>query len=110
LKSFDPDPVTGKPILLKDGRFGPYVTDGSTNATVPRGTPLDSVDFEIAAQLIAEKRAKGPSPARAAKKKSSAKKPAKRNGSPVKKPKKSTPSKSGVPAKSTQFESSPESK
>jgi len=82
LKTFEADPVSGKPILLKDGRFGPYVTDGEVNATVPRGLPLEELDFEQAVQLIADKRAKGPAPKRtaskkpAAKKKAAAKKPA----------------------------------
>ena len=67
LKEFDADPVSGKPLKLKDGRFGPYVTDGETNATVPRGEDPMEVDFDRAVQLIADKRAKGP-----------AKKPAKR--------------------------------
>ena len=60
LKEFDADPVSGKPIKLKDGRFGPYVTDGETNATVPRGEDAMEVDFDRAVQLIADKRAKGP--------------------------------------------------
>src|SRR5690606_8435867 len=62
LKEFDADPVSGKPIKLKDGRFGPYVTDGETNATIPRGESVDDIDFERAVQLIADKRAKGPAP------------------------------------------------
>ncbi|KGA04878.1 MAG: DNA topoisomerase I [actinobacterium acMicro-4] len=74
LMTFEADPVSGKPILLKDGRFGPYVTDGEINATVPRGMPIDQLDFEQAVQLIADKRAKGPAPKRAAKKKAPAKK------------------------------------
>ncbi len=64
LKEFDADPVSGKPIKLKDGRFGPYVTDGETNATIPRGESVDDITFERAVQLIAEKRAKGPAPKR----------------------------------------------
>ena len=64
LKEFAADPVSGKPIKLKDGRFGPYVTDGETNATIPRGENVDDVDFERAVQLIADKRAKGPAPKR----------------------------------------------
>ena len=67
LKEFDADPVSGKPIKIKDGRFGAYVTDGETNATIPRGETVDEVDFDRAVQLLADKRAKGP-----------AKKPAKR--------------------------------
>jgi DNA topoisomerase-1 len=65
LKEFDADPVSGKPIKLRDGRFGPYVTDGETNATVPRGENAMDVDFERAVQLLADKRAKGPAPKRA---------------------------------------------
>lgn len=60
LKEFDADPVSGKPIKLKDGRFGPYVTDGETNATVPRGEEPMEIDFDRAVELIADKRAKGP--------------------------------------------------
>lgn len=60
LKEFDADPVSGKPIKIKDGRFGPYVTDGTTNVTVPRGTEPTSVTFDQAVEMLAVKRAKGP--------------------------------------------------
>ncbi|QDZ16358.1 type I DNA topoisomerase [Humibacter ginsenosidimutans] len=60
LKEFEADPVSGKPVRVKDGRFGPYVTDGVTNATIPRGESVDEIDFERAVQLLADKRAKGP--------------------------------------------------
>ena len=60
LKEFEADPVSGKPIKVRDGRFGAYVTDGDTNATIPRGEDLDDLDFERAVQLLADKRAKGP--------------------------------------------------
>jgi DNA topoisomerase-1 len=60
LKEFEADPTSGKPIKLKDGRFGPYVTDGETNATIPRGEDAMEVTFERAVQLLADKRAKGP--------------------------------------------------
>jgi DNA topoisomerase-1 len=72
LKEFDADPVSGKPIRIKDGRFGPYVTDGVTNATIPRGEEVETVDFDRAVELLADKRAKGPA------KKAPAKKPAAR--------------------------------
>ena len=62
LKEFDADPVSGKPVKIKDGRFGAYVTDGETNATIPRGEDVEAVDFERAVQLLADKRAKGPAP------------------------------------------------
>lgn len=76
LKEFDADPVSGKPIKLKDGRFGPYVTDGETNATIPRGESVDAVDFARAVQLIADKRAKGPAPKRTASRRAPARKSA----------------------------------
>jgi len=60
LKEFDADPVSGKPIKVRDGRFGVYVTDGETNATIPRGEDVDGLDFDRAVQLLADKRAKGP--------------------------------------------------
>jgi DNA topoisomerase-1 len=60
LKEFDADPESGKPIRVRDGRFGPYVTDGVTNATIPRGEEIEAIDFERAVQLLADKRAKGP--------------------------------------------------
>ena len=62
LKEFDADPTSGRPIRIKDGRFGAYVTDGETNATIPRGEDVESVDFERAVQLLVDKRAKGPAP------------------------------------------------
>ncbi|HEY2643902.1 MAG TPA: type I DNA topoisomerase, partial [Galbitalea sp.] len=71
LKEFDADPESGKPIRIKDGRFGAYVTDGTTNATIPRGEDIEDIDFERAVQLLADKRAKGPA-------KPKAKAPAKR--------------------------------
>ena len=83
LKDFEqPDPVSEKPIRIKDGRFGAYVTDGTTNATIPRGETVEDVDYDRAVQLLADKRAKGPvvkkKPAakKAAAKKPAAKKPA----------------------------------
>lgn len=78
LKEFEADPTSGKPIKLKDGRFGPYVTDGETNATIPRGENAEEVTFERAVQLLADKRAKGPAPKRktAARKTTTTRKPA----------------------------------
>ena len=64
LKEFDADPESGKPIRIKDGRFGVYVTDGVTNATIPRGETLEEIDFERAVQLLADKRAKAPTGAK----------------------------------------------
>ena len=78
LKEFENDPTSGKPIKLKDGRFGPYVTDGETNATIPRGENADDVTFERAVQLLADKRAKGPAPKRATRRTTTKKAPAKK--------------------------------
>ncbi|MFD5226600.1 type I DNA topoisomerase [Microbacterium sp. NPDC058342] len=81
LKEFEADPVSGKLIRIRDGRFGAYVTDGETNVTIPRGQTPDDITFEIAVQMLADKRAKGPAPkrGRAAAKKAPAKKaPAKK--------------------------------
>ena len=47
-------------MRVKDGRFGPYVTDGETNATIPRGESVEDIDFQRAIQILADKRAKGP--------------------------------------------------
>jgi DNA topoisomerase I len=60
LKEFEADPVSGKLIKVRDGRFGAYVTDGETNATIPRGEDVEGLDFDRAVQLLADKRAKGP--------------------------------------------------
>ncbi|MCY7412944.1 MAG: type I DNA topoisomerase [Salinibacterium sp.] len=78
LMEFEADPESGKPIKIKDGRFGVYVTDGVTNATIPRGETIEEIDFERAVQLLADKRAKGPAKpkTRTATKKPAAKKPA----------------------------------
>ncbi|MEY2847540.1 MAG: hypothetical protein RI885_205, partial [Actinomycetota bacterium] len=76
LKEFDADPVSGKPIRIKDGRFGAYVTDGETNVTIPRGETIDEIDFDRAVQMIADKRAKGPAPKKTAARKAPAKKTA----------------------------------
>ncbi|MFB8145471.1 type I DNA topoisomerase [Microbacterium sp. NPDC056003] len=68
LKEFENDPVSEKPIKVKDGRFGPYVTDGVTNVTIPRGQTPDDITYEIAVQMLADKRAKGPAPKRTTRK------------------------------------------
>jgi topoisomerase IA-like protein len=54
-----PDPVTGGTIAMKSGRFGPYVTDGETNASIPKDFDPGAVTPELAAQLLADRRAAG---------------------------------------------------
>jgi DNA topoisomerase-1 len=60
LREVGKDPATGLPIVLKEGRFGPYVTDGTTNASLPRDESIDSITVERSAELLAEKRANPP--------------------------------------------------
>ena len=74
LKVFEPSPATGEPIKLLDGRYGPYVTDGTTNASLPRGSSPDELKFDEAVQLLAERAAKGPTKKKGAKKKATTKK------------------------------------
>jgi DNA topoisomerase I len=82
LKELGNDPVSGKPMVVKDGRFGPYVTDGETNATLRKADEPESITPERGAELLAEKRAKGPTTrkrtAKKTTKKSTAKKTTKR--------------------------------
>jgi DNA topoisomerase I len=87
LRELGEDPETKKPVVVKDGRFGPYVTDGETNATLRRDDNPDDVTLLRAAELLAEKRAKGPTKKRAAKKstkKTAKKAPAKKTAKAAK--------------------------
>ena len=61
LRELGEDPNSKLPIVVKDGRFGPYVTDGKTNATLRKEDSVDQITPERAQELLAEKRAKGPS-------------------------------------------------
>ncbi len=58
LKELGPDPQSGKALVVKDGRFGPYVTDGETNASLRRGDSPEAITLERAVELLAERRAK----------------------------------------------------
>ncbi|HZZ71451.1 MAG TPA: type I DNA topoisomerase [Pirellulales bacterium] len=60
LKVFAASPVTSQPVQLLEGRYGLYVTDGVTNASLPKGSSADQLTFEEALQLLAERLAKGP--------------------------------------------------
>ncbi|MFE0673244.1 type I DNA topoisomerase [Streptomyces sp. NPDC058867] len=89
LKELGTDPVSERPVVVKDGRFGPYVTDGETNATLRSGDSVEDITPERGYELLAEKRAKGP-----------AKKPAKK--APAKKTAaKKAPAKKATAAKKT---------
>ena len=84
LREFGLDPVSQKKVTVKDGRWGPYITDGTTNISVPSSESVEGLSEERAFELLAEKRAKGPAkrPARKtttkkkATRKTTAKKPA----------------------------------
>ena len=87
LRELGDDPATGKPVVVREGRFGPYVTDGETNASLRKGDAVEAVSIERAAELLADRRERGPAkktparkaPAKKAAKKSAAKKvPAKK--------------------------------
>lgn len=60
LRELGADPASGKPMVIKDGRFGPYVTDGETNASLRKGDDVMSITDERAAELLADRRARGP--------------------------------------------------
>jgi DNA topoisomerase I len=60
LRELGTDPVGGKEIVLKEGRFGPYVTDGETNASLRKGDDPETVTLDRAVELLSERRAKGP--------------------------------------------------
>jgi DNA topoisomerase-1 len=61
LRELGTDSGSGKPVVVKEGRFGPYVTDGETNASLRRTDDVASITLERATELLAERRAKGPS-------------------------------------------------
>ncbi len=60
LRELGTDPASGKPMVIKDGRFGPYVTDGETNASLRKGDDVLSITDERASELLADRRARGP--------------------------------------------------
>jgi DNA topoisomerase-1 len=88
LRELGADPVTGKPMVVREGRFGPYVTDGETNASLRRGDDADSIGSERAAELLAQRRA--------APKKAPAGRPAKKSAAKKAAPKKAVPKKAAA--------------
>ena len=77
LRELGSDPVSGKPMVIKDGRFGPYVTDGETNASLRKGDDVLSITDGRASELLADRRARGPAK-KTAKKAAAKKSPAKK--------------------------------
>jgi DNA topoisomerase I len=66
LRELGADPISGKPMVVKEGRFGPYVTDGETNASLRRGDSIEELTADRAAELLADRRARGPAPTKKA--------------------------------------------
>ena len=91
LRELGADPASGKPMVVKDGRFGPYVTDGETNASLRKGDDVMALTDARAAELLADRRAAAPAPR--AKRTTTAKPAAKSAGK--------TPAKTGTAAKKT---------
>ncbi|MEU1055121.1 type I DNA topoisomerase [Streptomyces sp. NPDC005876] len=94
LKELGTDPVSEKPVVVKDGRFGPYVTDGETNATLRSGDSVETITPERGFELLAEKRAKAPA-------KKTAKKTAAKKTAAKKAPAKKTAAKKTATKKTT---------
>ena len=93
LKELGNDPVSGAPVVVKAGRFGEYVTDGEYNATLRKDDSVEQITLERAAELLAERRAKGPAKKaskRGAKKSTAKKSGAKKSGAKKSAAKKST--------------------
>ena len=78
LRELGTDPVSEKPMVIKDGRFGPYVTDGETNASLRKGDDVLSITDARASELLADRRARGPVKKKATKKAAAKKAPAKK--------------------------------
>ncbi|MFM9135141.1 MAG: type I DNA topoisomerase [bacterium] len=101
LADLGPHPESGATVRVLEGRFGPYVTDGTTNASLPRGVVPEELDLERAVELLRERAARGPAAKRTTAKKpakkTTAKKPAKKTT--AKKPAKKTPTKATAAAK-----------
>src|SRR3954471_1971461 len=93
LKELGNDAVSGKPMVVKDGRFGPYVTDGETNASLRKGDSIEELTDERASELLADRRARGP--AKKAPRKAAKKAPAKKAAA------KKSPAKKAAPKKAT---------
>jgi DNA topoisomerase-1 len=94
LRELGADPDSGKPVVVREGRFGPYVTDGESNASLRKGDSIEEVTIERAAELLAERRAKGPATPRKRVAKKTAKKTTKKAAkAPVKRAAKKAPAK-----------------
>ena len=107
LREMGVDPLTELPLVIKDGRFGPYVTDGETNASLRRGQTTEELSIEQASEMLAEKRAKGPAPRKKAANKAPAKKTAAKKTTAAKKATGSEPAAKKTTAKATAKKAAP---
>ena len=96
LRELGDDPVTGKPMVVKDGRFGPYVTDGETNATLRKGDAVETITIEPSRRA-----ARRPAGARPPLKKAAKKAPAKKAAAPRRRAAKKTAAKKTTAKKTT---------
>ncbi|MFZ2502813.1 MAG: topoisomerase C-terminal repeat-containing protein, partial [Nocardioides sp.] len=78
LKELGPDPVSGQPIVVRSGRFGEYVTDGEYNATLRKDDSVEAITLERAAELLADRRSRGPAKKATGRRTTAKKAPAKR--------------------------------
>ena len=84
LRELGADPVSGGPVVVRQGRFGPYVTDGTTNASLRGGDSVEEITLERAAELLQERRDKGPAKPKGASRKAAPRKAAPRKAAPRK--------------------------
>jgi DNA topoisomerase-1 len=84
LKELGNDPVSGNPMVVKEGRFGPYVTDGETNASLRKDDSVEELTDERASELLADRRARGPVKKKAAPRKAAARKAPAKKAAPKK--------------------------
>ena len=99
LREFGDDPTSGRKVVAKDGRFGVYVTDGETNASIGKGDRIEEISPERAFELLAIRREQGPSKKRPAKKSAAKKSTAKKTAAKKTAAKKSTAKKAAPKAK-----------
>ncbi len=98
LRELGVDPVSGGPVVVKDGRFGAYVTDGEVNATLRKDDEVDAITLERAAELLADKRARGPVKKRTTKKTAAKKTTAKKTAAKKTTAKKTAAKKTTAPS------------
>ena len=102
LRELGEDPETSAPVVVRSGRFGPYVTDGTTNASLRKGDEPETITIERAAELLADRRAAGPPAKRAGRAAKATKKTTKKAAKATKKTTKKATKKAGPAKKAAQ--------